>query len=315
MIWSNKTKEKKKELKIVVSTEELIEKCKSKWKVSNDDVRIKMFEEKLPDFLDEFEVEALEIILCLLDKFDYYSHQEINTRLVELHEKVVKVDGFDKEKTIFCVLKTMNGKINSSTEYVCEYWRLNKINTYSVITNIDDLDNEAWDFINTIVFIDDCCGSGKTFTDFLQNHLLVLKKKRIIYAIVHVLKDAVLKIEQFKLDQEMDISIVYCRKSEKAFTDKMLAEKKTIFAEASKNVGVVNDKDDIFGYKKTEMLIAYYNNTPNNTIGVFRKETELNKSIFPRRHEKKPGWLLDMQESKKQRNTNNYCRKVKDVSG
>lgn len=299
----------------MVCTEELIEKCKLKWKVSNEDVRIKMFEENLPDFLNKFEVEALEVILYLLDKFVYYSHREINTRLVELHDMVVDVDGFDKEKTIFCVLKTMNGKINSSTEYVCEYWRLNGINTYSVITNIDDVDKEAWDFIDTIVFIDDCCGSGKTFTDFIEYHLPVLKKKKIVYAVVHIMRDAVLKIEQFKLDNQIDISIVYCRISEKAFSEKVLAEKKAIFANASKKVGVVNYKDDIFGFKKTEMLIAYYNNTPNNTIGVFRKDTELNKSIFPRRNEKKPGWLLNMQESKKQRKTMNYSRKVNDVRG
>ena len=299
----------------MVSTKELIEKCKSKWKVSNEDVRIKIFEENLPKFLDKFEVEALEIILCLLDKFDYYSHREINTRLVELHDKVVKIKGFDKEKTIFCVLKTMNGKINSSTEYVCEYWRLNGINTYSVITNIDDVDKDAWNFIDTIVFIDDCCGSGKTFTDFIKSHIPVLKKKKIVYAVVHIMKTAVLKIEQFKLDKQMDISVVYCKISEKAFSEKVLADKKAIFAEASKNVGIVNDNDDIFGYKKTEMLIAYYNNTPNNTIGVFRKDTELNKSIFPRRNERKPGWLLNMQESKKKRKEMNYSRKVNDVRG
>lgn len=299
----------------MVSTEELIEKCKSKWKVSNEDVRIKIFEENLPNFLDKFEVEALEIILCLLDRFDYYSHREINTRLVELHDKVVKIEGFDKEKTIFCVLKTMNGKINSSTEYVCEYWRLNGINTYSVITNIDDVDKDAWNFIDTIVFIDDCCGSGKTFTDFIKSHIPVLKKKKIVYAVVHIMKAAVLKIEQFKLDKQMDISVVYCKISEKAFSEKVLADKKVIFAEASKNVGIVNDNDDIFGYKKTEMLIAYYNNTPNNTIGVFRKDTELNKSIFPRRNERKPGWLLNMQESKKKRKAMNYSRKVNDVRG
>lgn len=297
------------------STDVLIEKYKLKWNIKNEDVRIKIFEENLSDFLDEFNEEALEIMLCLLDKFDYYSHREINTRLIELHDKIVEVEGFDKEKTVFCVLKTMNGKINSSTEYVCEYWRLNGINTYSVITNIDDVDEKAWDFIDTIVFIDDCCGSGKTFTDFIASHLSVLEKKKIIYAIVHIMKDAVSKIEQFKINKQIDISIVYCRISEKAFNDEMIAKKRMVFEEASKNVGIVNVKDDIFGFKKTEMLIAYYNNTPNNTIGVFRKDTELNKSIFPRRNEKKPGWLLSMQESKKQRKATNYSRKVKDVHG
>ena len=299
----------------MVSTEELVKKYKEKWKVSNDDIRIKRFEEKLPEFLGEFNVEALEVILCLLDKFDYYSHMEINTCLVELHEKVVDVDGFDEEKTIFCVLKTMSGKINSSTEYVCEYWRLNGINTYSVITNIDDLDKEAWDFIDTIVFIDDCCGSGKTFTGFIKSHLQILKEKKIVYAVVHIMKDAILKIKQFESDYKMNISVVYCRNTEKAFSEKSLIGKKTIFQEASKNVGVVNENDDIFGYKKTEMLIAYYNNTPNNTLGVFRKDTVRNKSIFPRRNEKKPGWLANMQKSKKQRKTANYCRKVKDICG
>ncbi len=299
----------------MVSASELIDKCKLRWNVNNQDERIKTFEENLPAFLENFEGESLEVILCLLDKFDYYSHREINSRLIDLHHKVIEIEGFDIEKTVFCVLKTKSGKMNSSTEYVCEYGRLNGINKYSIIANIDDIEEAAWEFIDRIVFIDDCCGSGQTFSDMLLSHLHVIKGKKIVYAVVHIMSDAIERIEKSIQENQLGVIYTYCRISEKAFDNEELSLKRTIFEEASKKVGVVNRENDIYGYKKTEMLISYYNNTPNNTIGVFRKDTEFNKSIFPRRNDKKPGWLKELQESKKKRKEMNYSRKVKDIHG
>lgn len=292
----------------------IVKECKNKWNIIDSERRIDEFEANLPDFLREFSEEELEVVVPLIYDIDYYTHKRINTLLKELHSKVTILQEYDENSTIFCVLKNITGKINSSTEYMCEYWRLNRVNTYSVITNIDDLDSLAWKYITTIIFIDDFCGSGKTFIDFIKQHKNLLQTKNIVYGATHMMQDAITKVEDYAADNGMKIKTVYCAKSEKAFTN-IDSSQKEKFLEISKKVGITNEEDDVWGYKKTEALIAYYNNTPNNTLGIFRKDTEYNKAIFPRRNEKKPGWLSKMQEEKRKRNASNYKRKVKSCNG
>ncbi len=291
--------------------EKIVEDCKNRWGIIDSEARINEFETKLPDFLNEFSGEELEIIVPLIYDMVYYSHKKINTLLTELHSKVTSLSGYNENSTVFCVLKSKQGKINSSTEYMCEYWRLNKVNTYSVITNIDELDPLSWEYIDTVVLVDDFCGSGDTFIDFIKAHKNLVQRKNVVYAAIHMMQDAITKIEKFASNSRMNIKPVYCKSTDKAFDNLDNDDIRLKFLEISQKVGIVNEKNDVWGYKKTEALIAYYNNTPNNTLGLFRKDTEKNKAIFPRRNEMRPGWLRQMQEEKKRRQVSNYRRKAK----
>jgi hypothetical protein len=62
---------------------------------------------------------------------------------------------------------------------------------------------------------------------------------------------------------------------------------------------------EIFGFEMSESLMAFYNNTPNNTLGIFRYDTEKYKSIFPRKNDKRPLWQR-MKEEKEIRKKQNY---------
>ena len=296
------------------SVDKIIKECKNRWDIIDSEKRIDEFEANLPNFLDEFSEEELDVIVPLFHNVVYYTHKKINILLKVLHSKVTKLLEYDENSTIFCVLKTLTGKINSSTEYMCEYWRLNRVNTYSVITNIDDVDSLAWQYIKTVIFVDDFCGSGDTFIDFIKKHKGLLLNKNIVYGVIHMMQDSIAKIEKYATDNDMKIKLVCCVKSEKAFMNIEGSEKEK-FLGISKKVGITNEDDDVWGYKKTEALIAYYNNTPNNTLGIFRKDTEHNKAIFPRRNEKKPGWLSKMQDEKRKRKASNYKRKVNKCNG
>lgn len=296
------------------NTDKIISDCKSRWGIIGTEKRISAFETNLPVFFEEFSEDELEIIIPLINNMNYYTHRKINALLKELHCKVIELPEYDENNTVFCVLKTLTGKINSSTEYMCEYRRLNKINTYSVITNLDDLDPVAWEYIKTVVFVDDFCGSGDTFIKFLNTHMNCLRRKNIVYAAIHMMQDAIKRIKEETVNDELKIKLLCCVKSKKAFSGVDFVEKLK-FLEMSKKVGITDEEDDVWGYNKTEALIAYYNNTPNNTLGMFRKDTENNKALFPRRNEKKPGWLREMQAEKRKRQEGNYKRKVNSING
>ena len=51
--------------------------------------------------------------------------------------------------------------------------------------------------------------------------------------------------------------------------------------------------------------MAFYNNTPNDTLGLFWFMSKKNKPIFPRELEEKPGWKLS-NEKKKRRSREQY---------
>lgn len=89
--------------------------------------------------------------------------------------------------------------------------------------------------------------------------------------------------------------------------------KRKCFKEESQKLDLYKD-NDIFGFLGVESLVSFFNDTPNNTLGVFWKNTSKNKALFPRNIEEKPAWMK-FKENKKQRNTSNYSREKAKYNG
>jgi hypothetical protein len=169
------------------------------------------------------------------------------------------------------------------------------------------------EYIENIVFVDDCCGSGKTIIDFLSNYKEELKNKKIFYLVIHVMKAALDKITSFSENTGMQISILYGVCTDKAFKRcENIAEKKTEFVQESVKLGI--PKADVLGFKNTEALMAFYNDTPNNTLGVFWKNGMGYTPLFPRENDDVPGWQK-LKKEKEQRNRNNYMKAVGEGHG
>jgi hypothetical protein len=66
--------------------------------------------------------------------------------------------------------------------------------------------------------------------------------------------------------------------------------------------------NEILGFKESESLMAFHNNTPNNTLGIFRFDTKNFKSIFPRNNDLKPNWYK-MKCERERRKKQNYISK------
>jgi len=268
-------------------------------------------DEKIEEFQNNFDAwclfsndEEKKICLDLLKNFDYYSKQEVNTRLKEWHENLVEIFKVEPNDTIYTIIKNRSGRVNSSFEYFYEYIHINKINKYSRIEDINSINDEAYQHIQNIVIIDDCIGSGRTVKDYLTKYKEKLINKKIYLILIHLVVDFANELEDFAKENNYNLTILCRDRRAKAF-GKEDDEFKQKFIMLSQDKQI--PQDYILGESQVEALMAFYNNTPNNTLGIFWYETENNVPLFPRVHDEKPEWMLKgILENRNKRKKQNY---------
>jgi hypothetical protein len=290
-----------------------------KWQKSLElDDRLEYFEDEFERWIEQIPEEVIPTVIILLDNFEYYSHSVANEWLYKLHKVLLEKYQITNEDTIYTFLKSKDGISNSSNDYWTEYKLINNINRNICYENIFGINKKQWEFINNIVYIDDCSGSGKSFLKELETKENIYQNKNIYFIAIHVMEDAIKKINKFSKNKNINIEVIRAVTQPKAFSpvffNKNYEVEKTKIIEASKKLGI--PKKEILGFKESESLMAFYNNTPNNTLGFLRYDVDNKyKSIFPRVNDKKPSWQRLKQEkiNRKARNYNNVVRNVKDV--
>ncbi len=293
---------------IKAKTDEITRLCLVKWEIKDDDERILRFKEELPHFIREFDDSSMPMIENLLHRFDYFSHENVNKRLVELYTKINAKYDLDPKLTAYSTVKSATGRINSSNDYISDFKGLNGISKNYVFTDIDRAaGSDEWGYFDAVVLIDDICGSGDTIIGFLKGRYDIFKDKRIIYVVICAMGKAINRIEQFASNNGFNVYVEYSVKFDKAFDDSELKCRKDEFKRLSENLDIYGQ--DILGHRKTEALVAYYNNTPNNTLGVFRKVTCKNHAIFPRDDDAKIN-IDEMKTASEKRKRNNYNNRM-----
>ena len=294
------------------SLENIVEECLGKW---NSDVTR---DERLSYFYDNFETWISQIpskyhsvVLTLVRNLEYYSHKTTNQWLNELHRQLIGRSNVTEDNTIFAFIKSKHGKTNSSNDYWTEYKLINKINKNTCIENMDLLEKEDFQYIDNIVFIDDFSGSGKSFIDELKKHPERYKNKAIYFVVINVMYKALEEIQKYAEENELEIVVLSAFKQEKAFERSLFEnddKAKNMIVEMSKDLQI--PKNDRLGFDKSQALVAFYNNTPNNTLGFIRYDTEDYKSIFPRKDEYVPEWMRMRKERLKRKQTNYNNAKI-----
>lgn len=288
------------------SLENIVEECLEKW---NKDV---IRDERLSYFYDNFETWISQIpskyhsvVLTLVQNLEYYSHKTTNQWLKELHRQLIEHSNVTEDNTIYAFIKSKHGKTNSSNDYWTEYKLINRINKNTCIENMDLLEEEDFQYIDNIVFIDDFSGSGKSFIDELKKCPERYKNKVIYFIIINAMYKALNEIQKYAEENELEIVVLTAFKQEKAFERSLFENDdsaKDMIVEMSKDLKI--PKNDRLGYDKSQALVAFYNNTPNNTLGFIRYDTEDYKSIFPRKDEYVPEWMRMRKERLKRKQTN-----------
>ncbi len=293
---------------IKAKADEIARLCLVKWEIKDDDVRILKFKEELPHFIREFDDSSMPMIENLLHRFDYFSHENVNKRLVELYTKISAKYDLDPILTAYSTVKSATGRINSSNDYVSEFGFLNHISKNYIFTDVDtEAGREEWIYFDTVVLIDDICGSGDTLKSFLKDRYDIFKDKRVIYVVICAMSKAITKIEEFASIKGFNVVVECSVKFDKAIEDSELKCRKNEFIRLSEDLDIYGQ--DILGHRHAESLVAYYNNTPNNTLGVFRKVTSKNHAIFPRDDDAKIN-IEEMKKASEKRKRNNYNNRM-----
>lgn len=122
---------------------------------------------------------------------------------------------------------------------------------------------------------------------------------------------ALKEIYAYAKENNIEIVVLSAVQQDKAFERSLFeddTEAKNMVVEMSKHLQI--PKDETLGFHKCQALVVFYNNTPNNTLGFIRYDTDEYKSIFPRKDDYVPGWMR-MRKDRLRRKQTNYNNEKK----
>ena len=280
---------------------------------SEFDDRLLAAQERFEQWLEQIPEQNRPTVLTLIQNLEYYSHKTVNAWLKKLHTELLETAAISDENTIYVFIKSKYGKSNSSNDYWTEYKAINKLNTNICIENMDVLEAEDWQYIQNIVFIDDFSGSGKSFIDELKRFPDRYKQKNVYFVAINIMINAVDKINKYCKENDVNIVLLSAFNQAKAFERGLFDNDEKAKAEISTmSDGFLIPRHEALGFQKGQALVAFYNNTPNNTLGFIRYDTEQYTSLFPRRNESVPTWMK-MKKERHNRSKTNYVNKLAGV--
>lgn len=286
--------------------------CLKKWCGEFElDKRLNFFNDSFEKWFCQLPEATQSVAMVLIQNLEYYSRQTTNKWLLILHKKLIESSNVTDENTVYAFIKSRDGKSNSSNDYWTEYKAINEVNSEICYERLDAISLEQWNFVQNIVFIDDFSGSGKSFIDELKKAPLRYVKKNVYFISINIMTTAVEEIRKYADSTNTNIVPIFAVKQEKAF-DRLLFDDaddaKSKICQMSNEFKI--PRSEHLGYKDTQSLVAFYNNTPNNTLGFIRYDTDKYKSLFPRKNDKKPFWQT-MNNNSKNRKIANYNNAVK----
>ncbi len=291
----------------------LKEECFGKWNADFAiDKRLRCAYDNLEAWLSQIPEEFREISTVLIKNLDYYSQAHTNKLLVDLHEALLKQPSIKANNTIYAYIKSRDGKTNSSNEYWTMYKMVNNINSEYVYEDMSAITKNGWPHVENIVFIDDFSGTGKSFIDELKKCEKRYKGKKIYFITICIMDNAIKEIEDYAKLKRFCVKPVYSFVQQKVFDRNLFDDNikaKEVLIELSNKLNIPKNQKYL-GFQDTEALVAFHNNTPNNTLALIRYESASYKPPFPRIHFPKPPWDT-LKKDRKKRQVSNYNNKLK----
>lgn len=296
---------------------DLMDECLEKWECIVDDPKIEKFKEILEDWIKQFSEEYRPFCYKILNNLDYYSNLCVNKLLEKLHEKLLG-KGIDNKYTAYSAITSDDKRVPKSSDLYIQIYKIaNHISIQNFVKDIDFLTLEETRSIKEFVFIDDFSGTGKTIIKFLSRNIDKLKDKKIYLVLVHAMYEAVNNINKYATENKIFIEIIVNKVTKKFFSEPIFNKdeisdvmQKTLEESVIKNI----PNERIYGYENSQSVVAFHNNTPNNTLGILNHATDIYFPIFPREETITPDWR--MQKSRKRdRQRQNYNNKIKNNKG
>ena len=269
----------------------------NRWAEKGCDSRIEEAVNKFDDWVKDFDEEEKIVLSEIILKFSYYSQRNIADIVKTLSDISVKTFGISNVDSVISVIRKKDGKFNSSYEYWMLHRMVSGLSKKIYYDSLNDINDENWKYIKKIVFVDDCSGTGRQFITFLKQQRKDFSGKKIVLLVVEIMESAKNSICKYAEKKGIDIEIVpYVIK------EKLFKKKDDIFK--NKFAGMSNKHEIheyIFGFGDAEALMAFYNNTPNDTLGLFWLPSSKNDPIFTREKDEEPGWKKTSKDKKERR--------------
>lgn len=280
-------------------------KCVAEWANEGIDKRLEEALNMYDEWSRDFDDEQKHMMSRLLEDFNYYTLRKVNSILQLLHKEAVEKYEISNQDTVVSVVRKKRGLFGSSSLYWLNYIYSSGMSEEIFYDTLDEIGIDEWINIKKVVFIDDCSGSGETFIKFMKRQRQSFVGKEIILITIEMMEAAKNSIENYAINNGLKIHVMCYNLKEKAL-HKFSKEEVNMFVTLSEKRNI--ESDYVKGYNSTEALMAFYNNTPNNTLGIFWAPTSDNKPIFPRKFDEKPGWKT-CNTNKNKRNKQRYNAK------
>lgn len=272
--------------------------CVDEWAKDGLDSRLENAIEMFEEWVEDFEPSEQELLAKLMDKYSYYSQNSVTNIIKKLSQDAVEDFGVSNEDSVISVVRKANGKFNSSYEYWLLHRMLSGLSKEIYFDSVNDIDEDEWKNVKKVVYVDDCSGTGRQFVKFMKRQKKSFLNKEVILIVIEAVEDAQMYIKNELKKQGISVEILSYTDKEKALKS-MLENEKYTFQQMSQKHQI--PECFVLGFEEAEALMSFYNNTPNDTLGLFWFISEKNEPIFPRDLEEKPGWKLSKDEKSKRR--------------
>lgn len=212
------------------------------------------------------------------------SSEEITTlkKQIKEYETIINGEKYDDK-----VIRTVKKRLDKNKKRLDSLrGKLNEIKSYDLFNVIENL-----------VFIDDMVGTGETMKKFLNKMLINKIPKQIaekinIYLIsLEACGTGLDLLKEYSETQCIKFNVIHSNKHIRAFTPDYIYTEQESNQMRSKIFAFEKDvlkSSHPLGYSETEALMAFYHNTPNNTLSSFWYNENNWNGVFPRRKDLHP---------------------------
>lgn len=272
--------------------------CADLWAKDGVDDRINNAVDQFEEWIKNFEKDEKELLAKLLPKFNYYSKSYIEEIIGNLNTESIKKCGISNVDSVISVVRKVDGRYNSSYDYWIIHRLASGLSKEIYYDALDGIKDSEWNKIKKVVYVDDCSGTGTQFVNFMGRQKKSFLNKQVVLIAIEVVEEAEIYIKNELAKKGIRMEVIAHNMKEKALKN-MLEQEKKILYNMSQRKGI--SQEYILGFKDAEALMSFYNNTPNDTLGLFWYPSEGNKPIFPRNFEEEAGWKLKKSKEKRRR--------------
>ncbi|MFF2178019.1 hypothetical protein ACFVT8_16395 [Lysinibacillus sp. NPDC058147] len=262
------------------------------------DSKLTALEKNSKAWIEQFDKTDMEVYLNLLGKFKYMTRLSVINELRNLFEVYKKIEP-NYVDTIFVPVSSFGGIYNGAINIVECFEEVLEENDEITKKSIP-IDPVAYyntfdlSSVKNVVFLDDIIGSGDTFINFLYRISMdipsLIGDRKIYLLSLFNLEKGINNIEGMQ-DLDWDITLINTILEKSIFEDPSINEdqnKKKLYKSVVRKYErrLAKEKSEevyIMGYKRSEILLGLFYNTPNNTLSTFWKKMEIGNLYFRER--------------------------------